>query len=116
MQSARRELAARGVEGERPVAGDAGAPLDKVAAFAGAAELQRFEPQHGQVAESVVDLGHVHVGRGERRPAPHLDGGIGPHGAGQVLELVPAGPVVDRRAHGLDVDRRLRQVPGQLAT
>src|ERR1019366_4105363 len=115
VEPARGELTARGVEGERTVESNAGAPLDKGSALALPAELQRLEPEHGQVAEPVIDLCHVDVGRGEGRAPPHLGGRVGADRARQVLELVPAGPVVDRRAHRLDVDRRLGQVPGQLA-
>ena len=77
VEPAGRELTARGVEREGPVAGDTGTAFDEGPALARPAELQRLEPEHGQVAEPVIDLGDVDVGRGEVGAAPHLRRGIG---------------------------------------
>ena len=74
VQSTARELAAVGVDRELAAQRDAGAPGDEVAALAGAAEPESFEPQQGQNAEPVVDARDVDVLRGEVRSSPQAVG------------------------------------------
>ncbi len=115
VQAPGRQLAAVGVQRQLPVAGDAFAALDERPALADAAQPERLEPRHREPREPVVELGHLHVGRGVLGPLPHLFA-RGPVGhRGEVVELVPRGPSVDPHADGLDPQGRVSQILGPIA-
>ncbi len=107
MEAPARELAAGGVEGERPVAGDGRPALDERAAVAAAAEPEGLDPDHGEDGEAVVELGHVDVGRREVGPLPQGGPGVPGGHRGHVVELVPAGPAPQGGAHRVDLAGRV---------
>ena len=74
VQPPRRELATGCVERQLPRQGDPPAPFDEGPALTLGAEAQLLEPDHGEDAESVVELGQVHVLRSQVRAFPHARG------------------------------------------
>lgn len=65
VQSPAGQLPALGAQGERAVAHNGASLVEERADFTAAAEAERFQSDEGQEAESVVEFGEVHIGRGQ---------------------------------------------------
>ncbi len=71
-----------------------------------------LEPDHGDDAEAVVELGDIDVGGPQFGARPHAGGRVaGGHG-GHVVELVPARPAPEGGAHRVHVAGGPRRVAG----
>ena len=87
--------------------------FDEGAALPAPAEPERLEPDHGEDAEPVVELGELDVAGRQLGAFPHARRRVARRHLGHVVELVPARPAPQGGADGVHVGNRVWRRQGR---